>query len=360
MTKTLLPVSFFFGANNHSGYCSLFGELYNPYEKGTHLILKGGPGTGKSTLIRKIADKLENKGYYVEKGNCGADPDSLDVVLAPEINFSVFDGTSPHTFDPVLPGVSEHIIELGVAWDREYLQEHIDQIGELTKLNKSQHRKTSDFLKVAAQLETHNAIMCSEFIDKEKTERYARRLANRIIPSGYSNLKGKKHKRFLSSITPEGIFVHHESIVALAETIFTIEDEFGAVSPFIMNYICEYALENGYDVYACYCPLFPRFKMEHIIIPALKTAIFTENSYHCSIEETSTRIHASRFFDKNALTLSKEKLTFYKKAKKELIDEAVRKVALAKDSHDRLEEYYVKATDFDVINHISEEILRKI
>ena len=167
MRKTILPVSFFFGANNSAGYCSLFKDLYNPFEKGRHLILKGGPGTGKSTLMRKIAEKHENNGYYVERGYCGADPNSLDVVLAPELNFSVFDGTSPHTFDPVLPGVSEHIVELGVAWDRKYLENHINEISELTKLNKSQHIKASDFLKVAAQLETRNVVMCSEFIDKQ-------------------------------------------------------------------------------------------------------------------------------------------------------------------------------------------------
>ena len=46
MTKTVLPVSFYFGANNKEGYCSLFGGTYNPYTEGNHLILKGGPGTG--------------------------------------------------------------------------------------------------------------------------------------------------------------------------------------------------------------------------------------------------------------------------------------------------------------------------
>ena len=42
------------------------------------------------------------------------------------------------------------------------------------------------------------------------------------------------------------------------------------------------------------------------------------------------------------------------------IDEAVRKVSLAKDIHDKLEAYYVSATDFDVINEIGEKIISKL
>ncbi len=360
MTKTVLPISFFFGVNNKTKYCSLFDDLYNPYEKGNHIILKGGPGTGKSTLMKKVAEKLENKGYYVERGYCSADPNSLDLVLAPELNFSILDGTSPHTFEPTLPGVSEHIVDLGVAWDRKYLNGHLNEIAELTKSNKSQHKKTADFLKVASQIETQSVLMCANFTDAEKAERYAKRLANRLIPNKKNVEKGKLHKRFLSAVSPDGIVVQYDSVVALAENIITIEDEYSAVAPFVAEYLCKQATDNGYDVYACYCPLFPRFKIEHIIIPELKVAFFTENSYHYSIDETSKRIHASRFYDKEAFSKSKEKLTFFKKAKKELIDEAVRKLSLAKDIHDRLEDYYIKATDFNVINDIGEKILKSI
>lgn len=357
MTKSILPVSFFFGANNKTAYCSLFEGLYDPYKKGKHLILKGGPGTGKSTLMKKVAEKLEQEGLFVERGYCSADPGSLDIVLAPEINFSILDGTSPHTFDPTLPGVSQHIVDLGTAWNREYLNEHIAEIGELTASNKALHKKVADFMSVAARFETQNALICAEFTDDEKLQRYVKRLVKRIIPAKNKGEKGKLHKRFLSAVSPDGIVVQHDSVVALAENIITVEDEFCAVAPYIAEYVANYAVAMGYDVYACYCPLFPRFKTEHVIIPELKVAIFTENSYHCSIDETGKRVHATRFYDKEAFDKNKEKLNFNKRAKKELIDEAVRKLSLAKDVHDRLEEYYIKATDFDVINEIGEKVI---
>ena len=181
MTKTILPVSFFFGANNKIKYSSLYDELYNPFEKGNHIILKGGPGTGKSTLMRRIAEKLEKEGLFVERGFCSADPTSLDVVAAPEINFSIFDGTSPHVVDPIMPGVSEHIVDLGVAWRRELLKENIRAIGDLTRTNRQLHDKTAEFMHVGAQLETQSAIISSKFIDEEKLQRFTLSLANRLL-----------------------------------------------------------------------------------------------------------------------------------------------------------------------------------
>ncbi len=360
MKKTVLPVSFFFGANNKAGYCSLYNTVYDPYIEGKHFILKGGPGTGKSTLMKKVAEKAERKGYYVERGYCSADPKSLDIVLVPEINFSICDGTAPHTFDPKMPGVSEHIVDLGVAWDRKYLNSHINEIGELMRENALQHKKTTDFLRIASQIELESTAICANCVDEEKLMRYVKRLANRIIPEKKNGEKGKVYKRFLSAVSPEGIDVKYETIVALSEKIITIEDEFSAVSPFIAEYISAYAIEKGYDVYQCYCPLFPNFKIEHIIIPELKTAVFTQNSYHYSIDDGERCVHASRFYDKENFDSNKEKLGLQRKAKRELIDEAVRKLSLAKDIHDRLEDYYIKATDFDIINEMGEKILRSI
>ena len=360
MNRTILPVSFFFGANKSDGYCSLYSDAYDSYKGGNHIILKGGPGTGKSTIMKKVAEKLEKRGYYVERGYCSADPESLDIVLAPEIGFSILDGTSPHTIDPILPGVSDHIVDLSVAWDRAYLRKHTEEIKELTAENKRLHKKAADFLGVASRIDAQGVILGSDYIDKEKLQRYILRLQHRLIGEAEEGERGREYKRFLSAITPDGVVVEHDSIVALAENVVTIEDEFGLVAPYIAESIGEYALARGYDVYKCYCPLFPRLKVEHIIIPQLKTAIFTENSYHLSIDDCGKKVHAPRFLHKNGIESVREKLLFGKKAKKELIDEAVRKLSLALDVHNRLEEYYIKATDFERIDSITKTILSKI
>lgn len=356
MEKTSNAVSFFFGANNKVRYCSLFDELYNPFEEGNHIILKGGPGTGKSTLMKKIAAKLEKKNLFVERGFCSADPESLDVVIASEIGFSVFDGTAPHTADPKMPGVGEHIVDLGVAWNRKKLKSHAKEIAELTQANSLQHKKVADLIYIASQLENGNRAVCFGFTDRDKLERYMRRLAYRLIPERKNVEPGRIKKRFLSAITPVGVSVQYDTITRLCERTVTVEDAYSAVSPLIISYISTYATENGYDVYECFCPLFPWSKPEHIIIPELKLSVFTQNDCHFSIDDGERLIHASRFFLKDGYAAAKEKLNFAKKAKKEFIDEAVNKLSYAGKIHDKLEEYYIDATDFGVIDELSEEI----
>lgn len=360
MNTVPATVSFFFGANNKLRYCSLFGELYNPFENGKHIILKGGPGTGKSTLMKKIADKLENKGYFTERGYCSADPDSLDAVIAPEIGFSVIDGTAPHIADPKMPGVSEHIVDLGAAWNRNELKSHAKEIGELTQANSLQHKKAANLMYVASQIENDNRRLCFSFIDRDKLERYMRRLAYRLIPERKTVKAGKIEKRFLSAITPVGVCVQYDTVVRLSEKAVTIEDEYSAVAPLIISYITSYATENGFDVYECFCPLFPYSKPEHIIIPELNLTVFTQNSYHFSVADGERVIHSSRFFEKCEYAAAKEKLNFGKKAKKEFIDETVNKLSYAGNIHDELEKYYIAATDFDIINEFGEKILKSV
>ena len=360
MTKTITPVSFFFGANNKKNYVSLFSSVYNPWDDGIHYILKGGPGTGKSTIMKKIATGLEQKGYFVERGYCSADPLSLDMVIAPEINFSILDGTAPHSFDATYPGVTEVIVNLGEAWDKSYLKAHKRAIVNLTDENKALHKKAAEFLNVAAQIKLGNMQLCDKITDRQKLESFVRRICNREIPQRKNAEKGKVNKRFLSAVTPEGIVLQYDTIVALSERIITIKDEFSVSAPFIMNYVAGFALENGYDIYVCYCPLFPSVKIEHIIIPELKLCFFTETKAHQTMVNEEKTIHATRFINKDGLEKIKEKVKFNSRLQDEMIEAAVKKISVAKGVHDRLEDYYIRATDFSVVDEISEKLLKEI
>lgn len=93
MIKKDTQIKFFLGANTSRGFCSFFDELQCNDNWQTY-ILKGGPGTGKSSGLKRIAKEVgtaETEYIY-----CSSDPKSLDAVILHNKEVSIADGTSPH------------------------------------------------------------------------------------------------------------------------------------------------------------------------------------------------------------------------------------------------------------------------
>ena len=75
---------FFLGANSAEGFYGLYDQLLDArlYDL---IILKGTPGCGKSTFMRRAAAALEERGLETVYIHCSGDPDSLDGVIFPAI-----------------------------------------------------------------------------------------------------------------------------------------------------------------------------------------------------------------------------------------------------------------------------------
>ncbi len=76
-------IQYFLGANSPTGFYSLYSQLLPPEQASAIYILKGGPGCGKSTLMRRVAALAQEAGEPVEYILCSGDPDSLDAILLP-------------------------------------------------------------------------------------------------------------------------------------------------------------------------------------------------------------------------------------------------------------------------------------
>jgi len=97
-----------FGTNTSDGVVNVVPEITD--EIANVYYIKGRAGTGKSTFMKKIAEACENNGFDVEKYYCSFDPDSVDMVLVPELDFCILDSTDPHEFNPNRDG--EFIVDL--------------------------------------------------------------------------------------------------------------------------------------------------------------------------------------------------------------------------------------------------------
>jgi len=73
-------------------------------------LIKGRPGSGKSTMLKKLAAEGAARGFDVEIYHCGFDPRSLDMIIVRELGFAIFDSTAPHEYDP--DRASDEIVDM--------------------------------------------------------------------------------------------------------------------------------------------------------------------------------------------------------------------------------------------------------
>lgn len=345
--------SYFLGANTSCGFYSLFNELYNPDEDNTIYLIKGGPGTGKSSIMKKIASAAENKNLSVRRIPCSSDPFSLDAIIIPELKISFADATSPHTINPVYPGVCEHTIELSQFWNKDKLKANSDIIKRITKENSLAHKKCINFLKAASVVNKEMIDLLKPAYDTDKINRFV----NRLINTEISFLqKGECKSVFLSAVTPLGIVIQYDTLFTY-DKIFTINDKYGYVSGLIMNELNNYSEINKIHRTKCLCPLNPE-KIDHILFNNF--ALFTGDTYHPMIKKCDKTIHSERFLIKEEYNNVKNRVNFLNKTKFELIGESVKFIKEAKSLHDILESYYIAAMDFSKVSSITDEIINDI
>ncbi|MBR5236283.1 MAG: hypothetical protein IKW06_02780 [Clostridia bacterium] len=100
----------FFGSATINGSV----DFINLLSSGTkRYFIKGRPGTGKSTFLKKVTAAACDKGFHVECYHCSFDPNSLDMVVIRELNLCLFDATAPHEYDPSLP--SDEVLDVYAA-----------------------------------------------------------------------------------------------------------------------------------------------------------------------------------------------------------------------------------------------------
>ncbi|MDD2282814.1 MAG: ATPase, partial [Eubacteriales bacterium] len=190
-------IHLFAGANSAQGFCSHYQYLAMDSFKRV-FILKGGPGTGKSTIIKEVARQIH---FPQEKYHCTADAKSLDGLYIPALQVSILDGTAPHTTDPRLPGAVQQTVDLGSCWDYKALAARRQQIQELATEISELYQIAYRWLAVAASL----ADLVQELERHRDVEVQTQDCLAKILPFIPDREQGFKRKAFASGLTSKGI-----------------------------------------------------------------------------------------------------------------------------------------------------------
>ncbi|MGO4180518.1 PRK06851 family protein [Paenibacillus sp. TAF43_2] len=132
-------------------------------------FVKGRAGSGKSTMLKKIAAAGVDRGLDVEIYHCGFDPNSLDMVIVRELGFAIFDSTAPHEYFPDRAG--DEMIDMYASCITPGTDEaHSDTITEIKNRYAAQIKTSVQQLALAKTLQNEREQLYTQAVDYNQLE----------------------------------------------------------------------------------------------------------------------------------------------------------------------------------------------
>lgn len=351
------------GSNSAYGFFSYYTYIVWP-EVIKLFIIKGGPGTGKSTFMKASGQEMLEKGFNVEYHYCSANSRSLDGVTFPELGTGIIDGTAPHINDPVYPGAVDEIVDLGIFLHKKLLQENREEIIRLSRKKGEFFKAAYVFLSTAKQyldaaeqeLENKN-IAHSEFPVEITGE-----LVEGIFGSRKSSSPPLTRKLFISAITPQGPVNHLDNLAGSYNYVYVLTGENTTFKRRVIQEVREAARARKFDVEDFCCALDP-YRTDHLGLPELDTVLINSTDPHFfptgsasgSYKEIETDLPGTLPAEE-VLETKSTFLYHYREAFKS----GISMLQKAGEIHDEIETYYIEAMDFSAVENLRRNILESI
>ncbi|MBR5534871.1 MAG: hypothetical protein IKU62_08505 [Ruminiclostridium sp.] len=346
-------IAYFLGANSAEGFVSLYDQWVDQRTIQAFYTIKGGAGCGKSTLMRRVADRMEQEGYEVEYICCSGDPDSLDGIRIPEKGAAMVDGTAPHVLDPAYTGATGHYIDLGAGYDRTSLFAIREEIVSAVQAYRACYPPAYRCIRGAKDSwdRGRKPLRTQETLDK--TAKRAQTILKREL-KGTREGRGTRHRRFLSGVTCQGKLLLEGTVQTLCREGYQIRDEYGLAGD-LLACLEQGFLDRGYDVVACPSGVDPG-RLAHLLIPDRSLAFVTGKVPGADFRT----IRTESLVEKEAMQEGRSFLRLSNRVAAELLKEGTEHLAQAKENHDILEELYHPYVDFSLAQEMAEKITREI
>jgi hypothetical protein len=352
--------NYYAGGNTARGFVNLFDSSIQGLER--VYILKGGPGSGKSTLIRSIGNDLSERGYDIWFIHCASDNNSLDGVIIPYLKVGIVDGTLPHVVEPRLPGAVEQYVDLGKAWNITQLAERRAEISELNqKIKEAYDAAYADFSEALRIHDEWEAIYIQN-MDFSAADKVIAEYIDIIFASQKLNKQSAVYHRFLGAATPKGPVDFIQNLTEDVDKRYFIKGRPGSGKSTMLKKLAAVAEERGFNVEIYHCGFDPN-SLDMIILRELGVAIFDSTAPHeyfpdrdnDEIIDMYARCVKPGTDEAYAAQLADIKSRYSSK-----MSEATAHLARSKSLREQLEDIYVQASDFRLVDQIRENIRKDI
>ena len=339
---------YFAASNSAEGFKNYFSEIFSHSDR--LYIIKGGPGTGKSSLMKRFAERALTCGYAMEYYYCSSDPDSLDGVLATRDGYSVgmIDGTPPHSCDPINPGAREEIVDLGRFWRSDLLKKQKNEIFSLSVKKNGAYKRAYSYLRSCGNLRAVTDSLLRKAIYSDKLVSVADKTA------GAMQLKvgnAEATPAILSALGMTGS-VRLSSFEDGVKTVYTVGDFYG-VGNLFLNALRDRLMLTGSRLRLSYDPINPAH-VDGIYIEDRDTAFVISDKCDAECDKS---INPRRFVSKDCMREIRGELRYASRLYSDCYDGAAHALSEAKIYHFLLEDIYRQSMNFTSLGEYADELL---
>lgn len=349
---------FFPGGNTSKGFYSFYRYILPQETARRILCIKGGPGTGKSSFMKKIGQYFNEKGYDLEYHHCSSDNNSLDGIVIKGLNVALIDATSPHIVDPVNPGAVDEILNFGDFWNERYFTSSRNSIISVNKQIGKVFKHAYRYIGAAKIVHDDWSSYNSEALSISKLNLLKEDLKGEIFKDMPVSSMGTDRHLFATAFTPNGIVTYVDSIADGYKRVYVLNGEPGTGKTNVLSFLCDEAQKRGLSPEVFHDPLIPE-RIEHLLLPELSIAILTSNEIN-KRNLIGNQINMDDNLNKNLLKKHSQDIEEAKNTFNLLLDKGLATISKAKALHDELEKYYIPNMDFDKIDNKFNEIMNRL
>ncbi|GGD81012.1 PRK06851 family protein [Paenibacillus nasutitermitis] len=317
-------------------------------------VLTGPQGTGKSTVIRSLADSLLDKGQHVQCFHSPLRPDELDGIILTDLKVGIVDGRA-------CEGISENetggivSIHVGEALDNSLISPgHSRTIEDLRGKLDSTYSKAYETFLTALRIHDEWEKYYIESMDFMKADQIAQDLIQELFAGQESDTPTVGRHLFFGAATPKGAFDFIQSLTTQLERRIFIKGRPGSGKSTLLKKLAAAAESKGIEIQVFHCGFDPN-SLDMLIFPRLRTAIFDSTAPHEYFPDRD----GDEVLDMYSLTIApgtdkacSAEIAIIKERYSAKMKEATSLLAEAEAIDSQIKAYYVAATNFSIVDEL--------
>ncbi len=345
---------YFAASNSSRGFKNYFKEVFKRAD--TIYVVKGGPGTGKSSFMKRCSRHAEEQGCAVENFCCSSDADSLDgaLIFDGKKYVGVLDGTAPHIWEPEFPGIREQIVDLGQFWNGKILTAQKNEIIALGRKKSTAYNKAYTYLRSCGNLRAVTDMLLREALNCDKMSRAVGRIVESL---GLMDGNATVIPTPTDAVTMKG-WITLDTFKERAENVYII----GLSQGIGQLFLCE--LEGQLKrkkitvrvAYDAVCP----WLINEILIEDVKTVFCVGEPDGVDAEPVGKSvkyINSKRFVDAESLRAARGEIRYTGKLSQSSLEGALHALSEVNVYHFLLEDIYKNAMDFKALTEFTNDFV---